>query len=49
MATFESWQNAFKALAVGDQVKVTLRPETGHFPNPMEEQITQGDASGSSR
>jgi hypothetical protein len=47
MAIFESLANALKALAVGDRVKVTLRPETGLFPNPMEGQITQKDASGS--
>jgi hypothetical protein len=47
MAIFESLTNALRALAVGDRVKVTLRPETGRFPNPMEGQITQKDASGS--
>jgi hypothetical protein len=36
MAIFESLANALKALAVGDRVKVTLRRETGRFPNPME-------------
>jgi hypothetical protein len=46
MAIFESLVNALRALAVGDRVKVTLRPETGQFPNPMEGQITQKDASG---
>ena len=46
MAIFESLANALKAPAVGDRVKVTLRPETGRFPNPMEGQITQKDASG---
>jgi hypothetical protein len=46
MAIFESLVNALKALAVGDRVKVTLRPETGQFPNPMEGQITQKDSSG---
>jgi hypothetical protein len=46
MAIFESLANALKALAVGDRVKVTLRPEIGRFPNPMEGQITQKDASG---
>jgi hypothetical protein len=46
MAIFESLVNVLKALAVGDRVKVTLRPETGQFPNPMEGQITQKDASG---
>ena len=47
MAIFESLVNALRVLAVGDRVKVTLRPETGQFPNPMEGQITQKDASGS--
>ena len=46
MAIFESVTNALKALAIGDRVKVTLRPETGRFPNPMEGLITQKDASG---
>ena len=47
MAIFESLANALRVLAVGDRVRVTLRPETGQFPNPMEGQITQKDASGS--
>ena len=47
MAIFESLTNALRALAVGDRVKVTLRPETGQFPNPMEGEITQMDAAGS--
>jgi len=47
MAIFESLTNALRVLAVGDRVKVTLRPETGQFPNPMEGQITQKDTSGS--
>ena len=47
MAIFESLVNALRVLAVGDRVKVTLRPETGQFPNPMEGQITQKDTSGS--
>lgn len=46
MAVFESLVNALKALAVGDRVKVTLRPETGRFPNPMEGHITEKDDSG---
>jgi hypothetical protein len=46
MAIFESLANALKVLAVGDRVKVTLRPETLRFPNPMEGQITQKDDSG---
>ena len=46
MAIFESLANALRVLAVGDRVKVTLRPETGQFPNPIEGQITQKDTSG---
>ena len=46
MAIFESLANVLKAFAVGDRVKVTLRPETGRFPNPMEGHITQKDDSG---
>ncbi len=46
MAIFESLVNALRALAIGDRVKVTLRPETGRFPNPMEGQITQKNDSG---
>ena len=46
MAISESLANVLRALAVGDRVKVTLRPETGQFPNPMEGQITQKDTSG---
>jgi hypothetical protein len=46
MAIFESITNALKALAVGDRVRVTLRPETGVFPNPVEGEVTQRDASG---
>jgi hypothetical protein len=46
MAIFESLANSLKLLAIGDRVKVTLRPETGQFPNPMEGSITQKDASG---
>jgi hypothetical protein len=46
MAIFESLANSLKVLAVGDRVKVTLRPETGRFPNPMEGHITQKDDTG---
>jgi hypothetical protein len=46
MAIFESLVNALKALAVGDQVRITLRPETGHFPNPMNGEITEKDDNG---
>jgi hypothetical protein len=45
MAIFESLANVLRIVAVGDRVKVTLRPETGLFPNPMEGQITQKDES----
>ncbi len=46
MAIFESLANALKVLAVGHRVKVTLRPETGRFPNPMEGHITEKDEAG---
>ncbi len=46
MAIFESLMNSLKVLAIGDRVKVTLRPETGRFPNPVEGQITQKDEAG---
>ncbi len=46
MAIFESLANSLKVLAVGDRVKVTLRPETGQFPNPAEGDITQKDNAG---
>jgi hypothetical protein len=46
MAIFESLANSLKVLAIGDRVKVTLRPETGRFPNPTEGRITQKDGSG---
>jgi hypothetical protein len=46
MAIFESLAGVLKALAVGDRVKVTLRPETGQFPNPLEGQIIQKDNQG---
>ena len=46
MAIFESLANSLKLLAVGDRVKVTLRPETGRFPNPTEGKITQKDDAG---
>jgi hypothetical protein len=46
MAIFESLAKTLRALAVGERVKVTLRPETGRFPNPMEGQITQKDDAG---
>jgi hypothetical protein len=46
VAIFESLANSLKILAVGDRVKVTLRPETGRFPNPTEGKITQKDDAG---
>jgi hypothetical protein len=46
MAIFESLVNVLKALAVGDRVRVTLRPETGRFPNPMDGEITEKDDDG---
>ena len=46
MAIFESLVNSLKLLAVGDRVKVTVRPETGLFPNPMDGHITHKDDSG---
>ena len=46
MAILQSLANALRALAVGDRVKVTLRPETGRFPNPMEGKIAQKEDSG---
>jgi hypothetical protein len=46
MAIFESLANTLKVLAVGHRVKVTLRPETGRFPNPVEGRITEKDEAG---
>ncbi len=46
MAIFESLTQSLKVLSVGDRVKVTLRPETGRFPNPVEGQITEKDEAG---
>jgi hypothetical protein len=46
MAIFESLAQTLKRLAVGDRVKVTLRPELGRFPNPVEGHITQKDDAG---
>ena len=46
MAIFESLVNVLKTLAVGDRVRVTLRPETGHFPNPMDGEITEKNDNG---
>ena len=46
MAIFQSLANILKALVVGERVKITLRPETGLFPNPMQGEITQKDEAG---
>ena len=46
MAIFQSLANSLKVLAVGDRVKVTLKPETGRFPNPMDGHITEKDDAG---
>ena len=46
MAIFESLANSLKILAIGDRVKVTLRPETGRIPNPTEGKMTQKDDAG---
>ncbi|HVO92856.1 MAG TPA: hypothetical protein VMT22_08450 [Terriglobales bacterium] len=46
MAIFESLAQTLKKLAVGDRVKVTLRPELGRFPNPLDGHITQKDDDG---
>jgi hypothetical protein len=45
MAVFQSLASTLRALAVGDRVKVTLRPETGRF-FPIEGPIVQKDESG---
>ena len=46
MAIYQSLANILKALAAGERVKITLRPETGLFPNPMEGEVTQKDQAG---
>ena len=46
MAIFESLVHALKALAVGDRVRVTLRLETGRFPNPVDGEIMEKDDDG---
>ena len=45
MAVFQSLASTLRALALGDRVKVTLRPETGRYL-PMEGNIMQKDESG---
>ena len=46
MAVFESLAKVLRALAIGDRVKVTLRPELMRFPNPMEGNILEKDDAG---
>jgi len=46
MAIFDSLINVLRALAVGDRVRITVRPETGLFPNPVDGEITAKDNSG---
>jgi uncharacterized protein (DUF2345 family) len=46
MAIFDSLVNALRTLAVGDRVRITVRPETGVFPNPIDGEITAKDDSG---
>jgi hypothetical protein len=47
MAIFQSLANSLKILAVGHRVKVTLRPESGRFPNPLDGHITAKADDGS--
>ena len=46
MAIFDSFLNVLRTLAVGDRVRITVRPETGVFPNPVDGEITAKDDSG---
>ena len=46
MAIFDSLINALRALAVGDRVRITVQPETGVFPNPVDGEITAKDDNG---
>jgi hypothetical protein len=46
MAIFQSLANILKALAVGERVKITAKPETGLFPNPIEGEVLQKDDAG---
>lgn len=46
MAIFQSLANTLKILAVGHRVRVTLRPEIGRFPNPVDGHITEKDEAG---
>jgi hypothetical protein len=45
MAVFQSLAGTLRALAVGERVKVTLRPESGKFL-PLEGHILRKDESG---
>lgn len=45
MAVFQSLASTLKALMVGDQVKVTLRPESGRYL-PLVGPIVQKDEAG---
>jgi hypothetical protein len=45
MAVFQSLASTLRALAGGDRVKVTLRPETGQL-FPIDGRILQKDESG---
>ena len=49
MAIFQSLTSSLKALAIGHRVKVTLRPETGRFPNPLDGEITAKDINSNYR
>ena len=46
MAIFDSLVNALRRLAVGDRVRITVRPEIGVFPNSVDGEITAKDDSG---
>jgi hypothetical protein len=46
MAIFQSLANTLKILSIGHRVKVTLRPESGRFPNPVDGHITEKDEAG---
>lgn len=46
MPIFQSLANILKALAVGERVKITAKPETGLFPNPVEGEVIQKDEAG---
>ena len=47
MAIFDSLVNALRTLAIGDRVRVTVRPETGVvFQIPVDGEITAKDDRG---